>query len=409
MSSTPSSNKTNTQPQQLASETPASSNTPAIILILQELEDPRIDRARKHHLSDILFISLCAVICGCESFEDMEEFGIAKEEWFRKYLELPNGIPSHDTFTRVYKLLKPESFQNCLIKWTQNIRETIAGENVAIDGKAQRRARNKNQNLHYIVNAWAGQNRLLLGQYKVAEKSNEITAIPELLRILELSGCIISCDAMGCQKTIAKEIIEADADYVLALKGNHETAHEEISEYLQYLAKEKNIPRGKNAAPASPAVQALGYHTESEKGHGRTTTWHYYQSAELEWFEDKNEWEGLKSVGMVHTITEENGKVREEKRYYLSSLSLDVKKLSQSIRSHWGVENQCHWVMDVVFKEDESRGRSGHIAQNYGTTRGLAMNMIRQEPKHKRGIKGRVKRAGWDNNYLEQILKNYNA
>jgi hypothetical protein len=216
---------------------------PSVIIILQELEDPRVERTRKHHLADILFISLCAVICGCESFEDMEEFGLAKEEWFRRYLGLPNGIPSHDTFNRVYQLLNPLAFQDCLIRWTQGVRKMIPGETVAFDGKAQRRARNKNANLHYIVNAWAGENRLLLGQYKVSEKSNEITAIPELLRILELSGCIITCDAMGCQKNIAKEIIEADADYVLALKGNHETAHGEISAYMLDLVMEKETPR----------------------------------------------------------------------------------------------------------------------------------------------------------------------
>jgi len=166
----------------------APTSLPSIILILQSLEDPRVERTRKHHLTDILFISLCAVICGCESFDDIEEFGIAKEEWFRRYLELPKGIPSHDTFNRVYQLLDPLAFQDCLIRWTQGVREMISVEIVAIDGKAQRRARNKIANLHYIVNAWAGENRLLLGQHKVSEKSNEITAIPELLRILELSA-----------------------------------------------------------------------------------------------------------------------------------------------------------------------------------------------------------------------------
>jgi predicted transposase YbfD/YdcC len=378
---------------------------PSIILILQKVDDPRLERTRKHHLSDILFISLCAVICGCESFADMEEFGNAKEEWFRQHLELPNAIPSHDTFNRVYQLLDPLVFQDCLIRWTQGVRERIPGEIVAIDGKAQRRARNKNENLHYIVNAWAGENRLLLGQYKVDEKSNEITAIPELLRILELSGCIITCDAMGCQKNIAKEIIEADADYVLALKGNHETAHEEISTYLQDLVIEKQTPREPEAAPAPEAARLMQSHSEQEKDHGRITTRHYHQSDRIDWFEEKSEWEGLKSVGMVKTITEQNGKTTEEDRYYLCSIGLDVRNFAKAVRSHWGVENCCHWVLDVIFKEDESRARSGHAAQNLGTTRGLAMNLIRQESTHRRGIKGRVKRAGWDNKYLETILK----
>ena len=376
----------------------------SIILMLQEVEDPRVLRTRKHHLADILFISLCAVICGGESFEDMADFGTAKEPWLRQYLELPNGIPSHDTFNRVYQLLAPLVFQDCLIRWTQGIREKIPGETVAIDGKAQRRARNKNENLHYIVNAWAGENRLLLGQYKVSEKSNEITAIPELLRILELSGCIITCDAMGCQKTIAREIIEADADYVLALKGNHETAHQEISTYLQDLVLEKTAVRAPGAAPAPEEAQLLQSHSEVEKNHGRTTTRHYHQSDRIDWFEEKPEWEGLKSVGMVRTITEQNGKITEEERYYLCSIGLEVKGFAKAVRGHWGVENCCHWVLDVIFKEDESRARSGHAAQNLGTTRGLAMNLIRQEATHRRGIKGRVKRAGWDNKYLETIL-----
>jgi predicted transposase YbfD/YdcC len=379
---------------------------PSVILILQELEDPRVERTRKHHLADILFISLCAVICGCESFEDMEEFGVAKEEWFSRYLELPNGIPSHDTFNRVYQLLDPLAFQDCLIRWTQGVREMISGEIIAIDGKAQRRARNKNANLHYIVNAWAGENRLLLGQYKVSEKSNEITAIPELLRILELSGCIITCDAMGCQKSIAKEIIEADADYVLALKCNHETAHGEISAYLLDLVMEKETPRAPGAAPAHEAARLLESWSEVEKDHGRTTTRHYHQSDRIEWFEEKQEWEGLRTFGMVKTITEQNGKITEEERYYLCSIGLDVRCFAKAVRGHWGVENCCHWVLDVIFKEDESRARSGHAAQNLGTTRGLSMNLIRKESTHRRGIKGRVKRAGWDNRYLEMILAN---
>lgn len=377
---------------------------PNLILMFQEIEDPRIKRARKHNLCDILFIALCTVICGGETFEDMELFGQAKEDWFRKYLELSNGIPSHDTFNRVFQLLAPKTFQDCLINWTGKIRKTIKGEVVAIDGKAQRRARNKNQNLQYIVNAWAGENRLLLGQCKVDEKSNEITAIPELLRILELDGCIITCDAMGCQKNIAKEITEADAHYVLALKGNHETALEEISEYLNDLAKEKQTPREPKAAAPREEVQQLQSMSESEKGHGRITTWHYHQSAHLEWFEDRGEWEGLRSVGMVETITEKNGVTSTEKRYYLCSIELDVKLLAKAVRGHWGVENRCHWVMDVIFKEDDSRARTGYAAQNLSTARGLAMNLIRQETTGKKSLRGRVKKAGWDNTYLEKIL-----
>lgn len=380
------------------------SKSPSIILLLQELDDPRIERARKHNLTDILFIALCTVICGGESFEDMEEFGKSKQQWLSQHLELSNGIPSHDTFNRVFQLLDPQAFQGCLIRWTQAVRLRIPNEIVAIDGKAQRRAHNKNQNHHYIVNAWAGENRLLLGQYKVNEKSNEITAIPELLRILELSGCIITCDAMGCQKNIAKEIIEADANYVLALKGNHEIAHDEISEYLDDLVIERQKPRVAKAAPLAAEIAQLQSYSEEESDHGRKTTWHYHQSNRLEWFMEKHEWQGLQSVGMVETRTEKNGNTTVEKRYYLCSIGLDVKQFAKAVRGHWGVENSCHWVMDVIFKEDESRARTANAAQNLGTTRGIAMNLIRKETSNKRGMKGRVKRAGWDNTYLEKIL-----
>ncbi len=378
--------------------------TPSLILLLHEVEDPRLERCKKHSLPDILFLSLCAVICGCESFNDIEDFGHAKHEWLKQHIKLANGIPSHDTINRVFQILDPRTFQDCLIRWTEGVRKRVAGEAVAFDGKAQRRARNKNENLQYIVNAWAGENRLLLGQYKVGEKSNEITAIPELLRILELSGCVITTDAMGCQKNIAKEIIEADADYVLALKGNHETAHEEISQYLEDLVKEKQRFR-ERPRTMPEAARLLESHSVVEKDHGRITTWHYHQSDQIEWFEDRKEWEGLQSVGMVETITEIKGEIRKETRYYLSSLSLEVETFAKAVRSHWGVENQCHWVLDVIYREDESRARTGYSAENLCTTRALAMNLTRLETTNKRGIKGRVKRAGWDNSYLEKILK----
>lgn len=385
-------------------QAPANPSNLSLLLLLHEVEDPRLDRAKKHALPDILFLSLCAVICGCESFNDIEDFGHAKHDWLKGHIELANGIPSHDTINRVFQILAPRTFQECLIRWTEGVRKRIPGEAVSFDGKAQRRARNKNQNLQYIVNAWAGENRLLLGQYKVGEKSNEITAIPELLRILELSGCVITCDAMGCQKNIAKEIIEADADYLLALKANHQIAHEEISRYLEDLVAEKRKPR-ERPETAPEAAKLLRSHTVVEKDHGRTTTWHYHQSDMIEWFADKEEWEGLRSVGMVETHTETKGEVTVETRYYLSSLALGIEAFAKATRSHWGVENQCHWVLDVIYREDESRARTGHNAENLCTTRALALNLTRLETTNKRGIKGRVKRAGWDNSYLEKILR----
>lgn len=373
---------------------------------LKQLPDPRISRTRHHELTDILVISICTLLCGGESFYDMEEFGKAKQDWFATFLPLPNGIPSHDTFTRVFSILDPASFQDCFMRWTQSLREAIDREIVAVDGKALRRAREAGGDIRYIVNAWAGGNRLILGQLKVPDKTNEITAVPTLLRFLELAGCIVTTDAMGCQKKIAREIIEADADYVLALKGNHETVHEEVVSFLDYEV-------ARHAAPAplrmtgipEPAITFASLETV-DKGHGRLETRRYYQSTDLGWFADLDEWEGLKSVGMVEFIREIKGVQSIEKRYYLSSLALNVKEFAEAVRGHWGVENSCHWVLDVVMREreDQSRARTGFSAENLATLRRMAMNLLNREKTKKRSIRGKQLNASWDHSYLLRLL-----
>jgi predicted transposase YbfD/YdcC len=369
-----------------------------------QVPDPRINRTKEHELIDVLVIGVCTLLCVGESFNDMEDFGLAKYDWFKTFLKLPNGIPSHDTFNRVFSALDPKEFLNCFLNWTQSLRQAISQEVVALDGKALRRALDKDGSIKYIVSAWAEGNGLVLGQLKVADKSNEITAVPELLRVLELSGCIVTIDAMGCQKAIAKEIIEADADYVLALKGNQETVHQEVKSFLDSTLAEQQAPRPAGAK-LGRAAGALQSEQTVEKDHGRLETRRYYQSDQLDWFADRAKWEGLKSVGMVESIREIDGQATLERRYYLSSLALDVKTFARAVRSHWGVENKVHWVMDVCFGEDQSRARAGYAAENLATLRRLALNLLKQEKTKKRGIRGKQLNAAWDNAYLLKLLK----
>jgi predicted transposase YbfD/YdcC len=375
----------------------------SLVAHLAPVPDPRINRKKEHDLIDILVIAVCTILCGGEGFNDMEDFGQAKYDWFKTFLTLRNGIPSHDTFNRVFAALDPKQFLECFLRWTQSLRQAVSQEIVALDGKALRRALNKKQKMKYIVSAWAESNSLVLGQLKVADKSNEITAVPELLGLLELSGCIVTIDAMGCQKKIAKEINEADADYVLALKGNQETVHEEVKTFLDATLVEQQAPR-LVGAKLSKAAATLASVQTVEKDHGRLETRRYYQSDQLDWFADRKEWEKLTSVGMVESIREVNGETTVERRYYLSSLPLGVETFARAVRSHWGVENKVHWIMDVCFGEDQSRARAGYAAENLATLRRLALNLLKRDKTKKRGIKGKQLNASWDHAYLLRLL-----
>lgn len=375
----------------------------SLVAHLSEVPDPRMDRRKEHDLIDILVIAVCTLLCAGETFNDMEDFGKAKHDWFKSFLNLRHGIPSHDTFNRVFAALDAKQFLDCFLRWTQSLRQAVAQEIVALDGKALRRALNRDQSVKYVVSAWAESNGLVLGQLKVADKSNEITAVPELLRVLELSGCIVTMDAMGCQRKIAQEIIEADADYVLALKGNQETVHQEVKTFLDAALQERQAV-GPVGAKLSKAAATLVSLETVEKDHGRLETRRYYQSDQLNWFADRAKWAGLKTVGMVESLRELNGEQSLERRYYLSSLPLEAGTFARAVRSHWGIENKVHWIMDVSFREDQSRARAGYAAENLATLRRLALNLLKREKTKKRGIRGKQLNAGWDQAYLLRLL-----
>ncbi len=371
----------------------------SIIECFKGLPDPRIDRTRPHKLVDILVIGLCSQLTNGESFNDMELFGRVKLDWLKTFLELPHGIPSHDTFNRVFSAIDPHCFLDCFVEWVKGICPALAGEVVAIDGKALRHAYNDGASIPYIVSAWAVENGLVLGQVKVDDKSNEITAIPELLRVLELKGCIVTIDAMGCQKEIAAQIAGKKADYVLALKGNHATAHEEIKGFFA-----DAVPHCATQPARSAQLETMDFCQTLEKGHGRIETRRYWQSTDINWFEDKKLWKQLHSVGMVESIRSVKGKRSIERRYFLSSLPLDVKTFAKAVRGHWGVENPLHWTLDVTFREDQSRARTRHAAQNLATLRRIALNLIKRNPREK--VSQRAKRilAALDTAFLEQLL-----
>jgi len=329
-----------------------------------------------------------------DSWVDLELFGKSKKGWLQGFLELPNGIPSHDTFGRVFARLDAQQFRARFLEWVQAVSAVTRGQVIAIDGKTVRRSHDKSlgKSAIHMVSAWASENRLVLGQTKVAEKSNEITAIPELLALLDVAGCIVTIDAMGCQKEIARLIIEESGDYVLALKANQGQLYREVQE----LFEDEGL------------VSAEGdFHEAVNKGHGRVEhrrCWSIADAEYLSYLNPHGEWPGLRSVAKVtgeRRIGEENSK---ESRYYISSLPGDAEQLLWAVRTHWGIENSLHWVLDIAFREDESRVRKGHGPENLATIRHTALNLLRQETTSKGGVKARRLRAGWDEDYLLKVL-----
>jgi predicted transposase YbfD/YdcC len=360
-----------------------------------KLEDPRREQGKRHQLIDIITITICAVICGADDWMEVETYGRAKRQWLKTFLELPQGIPSHDTFARVFAALKPNKLQNCFLSWITAIVQLTKGEIVSIDGKALRRSYDKGKGMIHMVSAWATESQLVLGQRKVDEKSNEIKAIPELLEILELQGCIVTIDAMGCQQEIAEKIIAEEADYVLALKGNQGNLHEAVK--LLFRHGEQNKYR----------LTEHDYYRTIEKNHGRIEERQYWTIGNVQPLIEvtgKPLWQGLRTIGMVRSKRTEKGETSQEDRYYLSSLGNNAKEFARAVRSHWGIENSVHWVLDISFREDESRMRKDHSAENFSTIRRIALNLLKQEQTAKCGVKARRLKAGWDQDYLLSVL-----
>jgi predicted transposase YbfD/YdcC len=374
---------------------PKESHPESLVFHFSVIEDPRIDRTKDHLLIDILTIALCAMLCGAEGFVDFEEFGNAKIKFLRSFLALANGIPSHDTFRRVFAMLDPVQFSECFRNWTQSLRKTIGAEIVAIDGKTLRRShdRAKGKEPIHMVSAWARENGLVLGQIKTEEKSNEITAIPDLLRALKLAGCIVTIDAMGCQTKIAAEISSAKADYVLALKGNQSTLHDEVASFME------------DAQASNFEGVTHDFLETNERAHGRKETRRYWISEEIEWLTHHAQWKDLRSVGMVESIREMQGKLTRERRFFIASIGANAETFARAVRGHWGIENTLHWSLDVSFAEDQCRVRSGYAAENLAILRHMSLNILKGETTKKRGIKGKQKNAGWDESYLLKLLR----
>ena len=363
-----------------------------------KLEDPRIERNKLHKLIDIIVIAICGVICGANNWVEIEIYGKKKKEWLEKILELPNGIPSHDTFGRVFGRLKEEQFQECFYEWVKAVQEITKGQVIAIDGKQLRGSKDNpiGKGAIYMVNAWASENHMALGQRKVNEKSNEITAIPELLEMLEISGCIITIDAMGCQTDIAQQIRDNEADYVLAVKGNQGNMHEDMIALFESCMNEIN-----------PLTLIDDYHKTVEKDHGRIEIrqcWAINARPYSECIRNLNEWEQVHSMVMICSERRINQEVTTQTRYFISSLPPNAEKLLEAIRSHWGVENSLHWVLDVVFDEDHNRVRKNHAPQNLAVIRQIALNLLKKEKSAKGGIQAKRLQAAWDNNYLLKVL-----
>ena len=364
----------------------------SLIEHFSKLEDPRVERNKKHELMDVIVLCVCAVVSGAEGWSDIEEFGRAKLDWLRRYVPLPNGVPVDDTIARVISALSVSGFQDCFTSWMEDVVDFSGGEIIAVDGKTHRRSHDHRKGVKalHMVSAWACRNQLVLGQVKTQEKSNEITAVPELLERLELSGCIVTVDAMGCQREIAKQIRTSGGDYVFPVKGNQGTLEKEVQAYFD-AAGEDDFLR--------PEIEEAA---TSEEGHGRIEHRSYFLSTDLSSLTVGGRWCDLKGIGMVESERHSRDGVSIERRYFITSVD-DIELFHQAVRSHWGIENGLHWRLDVTFREDESRIRRGDAAHNLGVIRHVAMNLLKSESSKISVRKKRI-RAGFNDHYRSKVL-----
>lgn len=366
-----------------------------LLRIFGQVEDPRVDRTKKHSLLDILVITLCAVICGADSWAEVELFGKAKRDWLRTFLALPNGVPSHDTLGRVFSRLQPDQLERCFMEFMKGLAQARAGGLLALDGKTLRNSfdRAGGKAAIHMVSAWCETNRMVLGQIATEEKSNEITAIPKLLALLDLTDSVVTIDAMGCQRKIAEQVVQQRGHYILQVKENQPGLHEVVSGTMNELI-DRRVP-GQEAA----------FHQEVDAGHGRVETRRIWTTEWTEWYAGRSDWPGLKTfigVERERIIGEQSSRQRS---YYISDLGgVPPAQMLQRIRGHWGIENRLHWCLDVAFGEDGLRQRKGHSAENASRMRRLALNLLRNEKSCKAGLKGKRLKAALDQCYLLKVI-----
>lgn len=372
-------------------------NTPiALLEAFAELRDPRW-RECEHGLEELLLVAICAVISGAESWTSVSEWGELKVDWLRQHLPFANGIASHDTFGRVFTLLNAHQFESCFIRWMRHLCPSLDGHHLAIDGKSVRGSHDGKKGAIHLVSAWSATAGLTLGQIKTADKSNEITAIPELLDALDIKGAVITIDAMGCQHSIATKITDGGADYVLGVKDNQPGLAEAIKQWF-------------DAAEAGKLDRPFWQDIQTEKDHGRIETRRCVVTNDVAWLQEQRQnWSGLKSLIMVESTREiigrnSAGKSSTERRYYISSLPAKAALLGKTVRAHWGIENSMHWILDVAFREDDCRVRCGDAAQNFAILRRIGLNLLKSDTKTKLGIATKRLKAGWDTSYLGKLL-----